>query len=152
MALMTFKATSRKLGQGLSVESEARGFKLVMDEPVGMGGTDTGMSPVEAILTALGSCQCIVAAAFARMHGIAFQEFWVELEGDLDTDGFMKGLAGVRPGFQEIRFTMHIRTDAPKEQVAAFQAFIEGRCPVGDSLLQGVPMRGLEMVVEPLSA
>lgn len=56
MAVETFKAVSKKLPEGLAVESEVRGFKMVLDEPKEMGGTNKGMNPVEALLCALGSC------------------------------------------------------------------------------------------------
>ena len=64
MALATFKATS-KLVKGLQVDTHVRNFTVRMDEPPSLGGTDTGMNPVEALLAALGSCQAIVAGAFA---------------------------------------------------------------------------------------
>ncbi len=103
MAVETFKAVSKKLPEGLAVESEVRGFKMVLDEPKELGGTNKGMNPVEALLCALGSCQTIVASVFAKANGINLQDFWVELEGDIDLDGFM-GKSDVRPGFLEIRF------------------------------------------------
>ena len=65
MATATFKATSR-LVEGLQVDNSVRGFSVRMDEPANLGGTDTGMNPVEAVLIALGSCQVIVVAAFAK--------------------------------------------------------------------------------------
>ncbi len=147
MSMVTFKATS-KLVKGLAVESEVRGFKIRMDEPQELGGTDTGMNPVEAVLSALGSCQVIVASAFARARHIDLQDFWVELEGDLDTDGFLLGKPGVRNGFQEIRFTMHIKTDSDPEKVAEFQKFIESRCPVGDTLAVGTTLLPTRIVIE----
>ncbi len=140
MAVTTFKAVSRKLPEGLAVENKARGFKIIMDEPEALGGTDAGMNPVEAVLTALGSCQCIVAAAFAKAQGIDLQEIWVELEGDLDPAGFLKGKEGVRNGFQEIRMTLHITSDSPEEKVKAFGEFIASRCPVEDNLLNTTPI------------
>lgn len=136
MAIQTFKTISRSVN-GLVVENTARNFKMIMDEPTGLGGTDTGMSPVEALMCALGSCQVIVARAFAAANGIEINDFWVELEGDLDPDGFLKGAPGVRNGFSAIRTTMHIKTDAPDEKVKAFAKFIESRCPVGDTLVAG---------------
>ncbi len=90
MAVVTFKATS-KLVSGLQVDNQVRDFSLRMDEPKELGGTDTGMNPVEALLVALGSCMTIVAAAFAKAKKIDLQDFWLELEGDLDPDGFLKG-------------------------------------------------------------
>ncbi|MDI3310435.1 MAG: OsmC family protein [Thermoanaerobacterium sp.] len=147
MAVETFKAVSRKLPEGLAVESEVRGFKMLLDEPKEMGGTNKGMNPVEALLCALGSCQTIVAAAFAKAKGINLQDFWVELEGDIDLDGFM-GKSNVRPGFQEIRFKMHMKTDASKEEAEKFAKFIEKTCPVGDSIGNPVKLVLSDVVVE----
>lgn len=148
MSKETFKAISRKSESGLAVENEARGFKIIMDEPASLGGTDTGMNPVEALLCALGSCQVIVAAAFARAQGIDLQDFWVELEGDLDTDGFLKGKPGVRNGFNEVRTTMHIKTGSPIEKVEEFQKFIQNRCPVGDTIMNGSKIVPSKIVIE----
>jgi uncharacterized OsmC-like protein len=100
--LTTFKATAKKLPEGLQVETQSRGFKVLMDEPKDLGGTDASLNPVEDVLCALGACQAICAAAFARAQGIKLDDFFVELEGDLDPDGF-QGKAPVRNGFQEIR-------------------------------------------------
>ena len=136
----TFKVISKKTPTGLQVESTARGFKLTMDEPEELGGTNTGMNPVEALLCALGSCQTIVAYAFAKAQGIDLEEFHVELEGDLDPDGFM-GLADVRNGFQEIRYSMHFKSTATQEELESFAQFIESKCPVGDCLENGVPLK-----------
>ncbi|MCK5731791.1 MAG: OsmC family peroxiredoxin, partial [Tenericutes bacterium] len=61
--LTTFKAKATKLQGGMQVETESRNFKILIDEPKTLGGTDTAMSPVEALLCALGGCQAIVAAA-----------------------------------------------------------------------------------------
>lgn len=148
MSTVTFKATSKLLDTGLAVENRVRDFKIILDEPEDLGGTDTGMNPVEALLSALGSCQVIVAKAFAKARGIDLQDFWVELEGDLDTDGFLKGKADVRPGFKEIRFTMHIRSNSPAEKVEEFQRFIESRCPVGDTLTHGTRVLPSRIVIE----
>ncbi len=137
--LTTFKATAKAMPEGLQVETNSRGFKILFDEPEDLGGTDTAMNPVEGLLCALGACQSIVVKAFAAAHNISFEEFHVELEGDLDPDGFM-GLADVRNGFQEIRFVMHFKTNEPKEKIEEFAKFIENTCPVGDCLSNGVKL------------
>ena len=147
MPIATFKAKS-KLIDGLQVDSTVRNFTLRMDEPVNLGGTDTGMNPVEALLAALGSCLTIVAGAFADTHDIELEEFWVELEGDLDPDGFLRGTEGVRKGFQEVRFTPHIKTSASEEKVQEFMAFIKNRCPVSDNLMNGVNVIANDPVID----
>ncbi|MGB9666362.1 MAG: OsmC family protein [Candidatus Cryosericum sp.] len=148
MALVTFKAVSRKGTGGLAVESESHGFKITMDEPPSMGGTDTGMSPVEGLLVALGSCQVVTAAAFAKFQGMDLKDYWVEVEGDLDPAGFMKGAPGVPVGFQQIRLKVHIKTDAPEDKVEEFQKFVESRCPVDSSLVNGVAGVPADVVLE----
>jgi uncharacterized OsmC-like protein len=147
MAVVTFKATS-KLVEGLQVDNTVRDFVLRMDEPADLGGTDTGMNPVEALLAALGSCLTIVAAAFARAHKIDLQDFWVDLEGDLDPDGFLKGAPGVRNGFQVVRLTPHIKTSSSEEDVKKFMAFIKTRCPVSDVMINGTEIIPADPVLE----
>ncbi len=137
MAKTTFKAVSRKGNGGLEVVNEVRNFKLVLDEPASLGGTDKGVNPVENILVSLGSCLVIVGLAFAKAKGINLQDIWVEAEGDLDTDGFLKGKEGVRPGFQDIRYTINIKSDSSEEKVEEFKRFMESRCPVSDTLSAG---------------
>lgn len=137
--LTTFKATAKKMPEGLQVETNSRGFKILMDEPEDLGGTNAAMNPVEAVLCALGACQTIVASAFAQAQDFTFEEFHVELEGDLDPDGFM-GLSDARNGFQEIRFVMHFKSNESKEKAEAFADFIEKTCPVGDCLSNGVKL------------
>ena len=145
--LTTFKASAKKLPEGMQVETESRGFKITMDEPENLGGTNVAMNPVEAILCALGACQSIVATAFAEANDFSFDDLYVELEGDLDPDGFM-GLADVRAGFQEIRFTMHFKTDESQEKAEEFVEFIEKTCPVGDCLTNGVKIVKAGVVID----
>lgn len=145
--LTTFTASAKKLPEGMQVDCGARSFKFLLDEPAELGGSDAGMNPVEAVLCALGACQSIVAAAFAQHQNFHFEEVHVELEGDLDPDGFM-GLADVRNGFQEIRYTIHFKTQESQEKAEAFAAFMESRCPVGDCLANGVKLVNAGVVRE----
>ena len=91
-----------ELQQGVAVKVQARQFELMLDEPKSLGGTDTGMNPVEALLGALGACQAIVARVYAAKFNVVLDGFNVKLEGDLDLDGFL-GKSEVRPGYSAIR-------------------------------------------------
>ncbi|MBO1518476.1 OsmC family protein [Oceanisphaera pacifica] len=71
--------------------------------------------------------------------------FWVELAGDLDPDGFMNK-ADVRCGFTDIRYTYHIRSSSPEPSINEFIDFIGTKCPVGDSLIQGVKLSLADVV------
>lgn len=148
MAIEKFKAVSKKGNGGLSVISESRGFQITMDEPESLGGSNQGMNPVEGVLVSLGSCLVIVGLAFAKSRGIDLQDIRVETEGDLDTDGFLRGKEGVRPGFQEVRFTIHVKSDSPEEKLKEFQEFMESRCPVSDTLSAGTRVIANDLVIE----
>jgi uncharacterized OsmC-like protein len=133
MSTVTFKAVSKQL-EGFTVENETRNFKVIMDEPTSLGGTDKGMNPVEAILCALGSCQCIVGAAFAKQFNIELKGIWAEIEGDLDPDGFLQGTPGIPVGFKEVRIHLHLKADVDEQKKMEFAHFIESRCPVGKTM------------------
>ena len=148
MATATFKAVSRKGKGGLVVENESRGFKIVIDEPENLGGTDKDMNPVEGLLVSLGSCLVIVGSAFAKGQGIDLQDLWVETEGDFDPDGFLLGKEGVRPGFEAVRFTIHIKSSSPEEKLGEFMKFMESRCPVSDTLGNGTRVIANKLIIE----
>ncbi|GGD60226.1 OsmC family protein [Paenibacillus nasutitermitis] len=145
-AITTFKATAH-LQDGVKVKTTSRHFELTIDEPKSLGGTDTGMNPVEALLASLGACQSIVARVYAPKFGINLQDFQVDVEGDLDLDGFFNKSA-VRPGYSDIRYTFRIKTDSPKEKVEEFVSFLESKCPVGDTLANPVNLTLAEVIIE----
>jgi uncharacterized OsmC-like protein len=138
-------------GQAKSFEEinigDSAEFEVIIDEPKSLGGTDTGMNPVELLLSALGACQAIVARVYAKKFNIKLDNLWIEVEGDLDTDGFLNK-SDVRPGYSDIRYNIHIETDAPREKVEEFVAFIESKCPVGDTIANPVNLKLNEIVIE----
>ncbi|MFB9327881.1 OsmC family protein [Paenibacillus aurantiacus] len=138
-AVQTFKATAH-LQEGVKVVTRARQFELIIDEPASLGGTDTGLNPVEALLASLGACQSIVARVYAPKFDVKLDDFRVEVEGDIDLDGFFNR-SEVRPGFSDIRYSFHIRTDSPRDKVEAFIQFLESKCPVGDTIANPVAIK-----------
>jgi uncharacterized OsmC-like protein len=140
MGIHTYKAASVLKEMGMMVESEARGFKFIADEPKVLGGTNMGMNPAETLLCALGACQCMTARFFAMLLKIDLTEYHVDVEGDIDARGFLDGDSGIRPGFQEIRLNVHIKANAPEEKIAELLVMVESRCPVGETIFHGVPV------------
>lgn len=141
-----FKATA-VLQEGVKVDVQARNFHITVDEPPALGGTDAGMNPVELVLGALGACQSIVARAYSQKFGVELDDFRVELEGDLDTDGFMNK-SDVRRGYSDIRYTYYIKSPSPKENIQALVDFIAKTCPVDDTLSNPVNVERKEIVFQ----
>jgi uncharacterized OsmC-like protein len=141
-----FKATA-VLQEGVKVDVQARNFHITIDEPPAMGGTDAGMNPVEMVLGALGACQAIVARAYSKKFEVELEDFRVELEGDLDTDGFMNK-SDVRRGYSDIRFSYYIKSSSPKEKINALLDFIEKTCPVEDTIANPVNVKRKDVIFE----
>ncbi|WP_373897660.1 OsmC family protein [Haloimpatiens sp. FM7315] len=146
MAIDVFKSTA-KLTDGIRIECSSRDHKIVLDEPKNLGGSDEGMNPVEAVLCSLGACQCIVAKSFAKVKNINLEDFWVEIEGNLDTDGFTGKNKDTRIGLQEIRTKVHIKSSSPEEEIKKFVKFIEHTCPVEDTIKNSANLSS-EIVIE----
>lgn len=142
MAIEVFKSSVKLLPGGLLCEADVRGFKVQMDEPPSLGGTDKAMNPVELLLSALGGCICICAGAFSKAYHVELQNFHVELEGDLDPDGFLGKNKNIRTGYQKIRAVMHIVSPSPRENIDRFVNSIKSACPVSDTL------RGVDVVAD----
>jgi len=144
--VQTFKASAH-LQDGVKVVTQARQFELIIDEPKNLGGTDTGMNPVEALLASLGACQSIVARVYASKFDVVLEDFRVDVEGELDLDGFFNR-SEVRPGYSDIRYTFYIKTPSSPEKVESFVQFLESKCPVGDTIANPVHLKLNRVVIE----
>jgi uncharacterized OsmC-like protein len=134
-------AAATSLVDEYRTEVRIRDFQFDVDEPPLIGGSDTGPTPVELVLAALGTCQEIVYATYARVLGIPLDGVAVSAEGQLDLRGFF-GVADVPAGFQAVSFTVDIASPAPPEDVARLVAAVNSHCPVLDILQQPLAVRG----------
>jgi putative redox protein len=69
----------RGAATGFAQEIIAGPHQLVSDEPASAGGTDTGPTPYDLLLSALGSCTSMTIALYARRKRWALQRVTVRL-------------------------------------------------------------------------
>jgi len=64
---------------GFAQEIHAGRHRIVADEPASAGGTDTGLSPYDLLLAALGVCTSMTVAMYARRKAWPLEEVAVHL-------------------------------------------------------------------------
>jgi len=139
-ATAVFESVTRQ-SSGLLSEARIRDFKLAVDEPAQLGGTDKGPNPVELILAALGSCQEITYRLYADTLGIPLHGVSVKLAGRIDLRGFFAADDGVRPGFQDIQATVTLDSPASADDIERLKATVDRHCPVLDILRNATPVK-----------
>jgi len=145
LARFTFRATSDWVdggrsrtkiqgfyGAGQEDTSRTRPFILEGDEPPVLLGTNTAPNAVEAVLHALASCLAVGFVYNAAAQGIKVESLQFKLEGDLDLHGFLGLSDQTRAGFQNIRVSYRVKSDAPREKVVALCDYVQKTSPVLD--------------------
>jgi uncharacterized OsmC-like protein len=127
-------------GAGQEDSSRTRPFILEGDEPPVLLGGNVGPNAVEAVLHALASCLAVGFAYNAAAQGIRLESLEFDLEGDLDLQAFLGLSEKVRPGYEGIRLTYRVKSDAPPEKIAELCDTVQKTSPVLDILQNPVPV------------
>lgn len=127
-------------GAGAEDTSRAQPFVLEGDEPPVLLGTNAGPNAVETVLHALASCLAVGFIYNAAAQGIQVDALDFQLEGDLDLHGFLGLSEQIRPGYEEIRLTYRVKSNAPREQLEALCDYVQRTSPVVDILRNPVPV------------
>ncbi len=145
MANVTFKSKVAWSRQGVLSTADVQGKKFDIDEPTHLGGTDQAPNPVEYLLGSLGGCINVLVVTFADQFSVEVNDVHVQIEGDLDPDGFLGKNPNVRPGYEEIRYHIDIDSPSPRENVQALINHVEKVCPVKDTL-EGTNVKKVDYV------
>ena len=98
-------------------------FVVRVDEPTALCGTDTAAGPVEYQLHALATCLTNSIVFHAAAREIEIESISSKVEGDLDLQGFLGLADDVRPGYQRIRITFQVKSDASAEKLLELAHF-----------------------------
>ncbi|HBY58082.1 MAG TPA: hypothetical protein DEG96_09540 [Candidatus Atribacteria bacterium] len=142
MNIRTYKATTKWI-EGSKSETEIREFKVKIDEPLELRGTNTAPNPVELLLASLGGCIVLTYRGYAKKYGIEIENIEVNLEGDMIRGGWVDEKDKERKGFREIRYEVRIKTKASAEKVNQLHKLVEEKCPVSDMLVNPTEVKGI---------
>ena len=141
MKIRTYKARTKWL-EGFKTETEIRKFKVGIDEPLELKGTNTAPNPVEMLLATLGGCVAVTYRAYARKFGIEIEDLLINLEGDTVHGGWTDEKGRERSGFKQIRYEVQIKTKAPQEKVKQLHKLVEKKCSISDVLINPLEVKG----------
>lgn len=93
-----------------------RDFTVKVDEPLQLCGTNQFANPQEHLLAALNACMIVGYSAICAHEGIELEELRIETDGDIDLRGFLGLDPTVKPGYDQLRYTVYIKGQASPEQ------------------------------------
>lgn len=102
---------------GLAMQVTVGPHRFKSDEPFDVGGTDTGATPSELLLTAVGACEAITLRMYAARKGWTLSDVRVNLT------------ASTVDGVYVIKRRLELDGDLNAEQRARLHE-IASRCPV----------------------
>lgn len=126
--------------KGFTQKVQAGKHQLITDEPTSYGGTDSGASPYDLILAALGSCTSMTVGLYARKRGWSVDKITVSLwhskihakdcDDCLTKDGRI----------DRIEMEIHLDGSLTDEQRAKLME-VAGKCPVHQTLTHEINIK-----------
>lgn len=122
------------LTDNFRVMCTVRDFSYYLNMPAMGREIDSGVSPLEALLTAMGACQCIVTKFFAPQKGINLKEIKIDMSGEFDSDRFLDIHENGEVGFTKIISKFYIKADNSEAEIRDFINFVVKNSPVNGSI------------------
>ena len=140
--LSLLSQTGSLIQNGEADQSRDGQYKMVCDEPIALLGTDKGVSPAEYILQGLAGCYTVTLASMAANKGIVLDSINLNLDFDIDLNGFLGLNADVRNGAEEIRVDVDLKSEsATKEELESLIEQLPFNSPIHDTLANPVSVK-----------
>lgn len=93
-----------------------RDFKFNIDEPSELLGVNSAPNPAEYMLGGMAGCMAVTFIAGATAMNIEVNQLQLEIDGELDLQGFLGLNPDINPGFPELKFIFHVQGNGTQEQ------------------------------------
>lgn len=130
---------------GYAQTIQARKHTLLADEPVAVGGTDTGPDPYELLLASLGACTSMTVQMYAKQKGWPLASVTVRLRHSKVHAQDCADCEQASGYVDVIEKYVDVTGELTAEQRARLLE-IADRCPVHRTLAREVKIRGSELV------
>jgi uncharacterized OsmC-like protein len=135
-ALITLRATG-SLGDNVTCSVETGRALVEAGLHPATGGTGFAACSGDMLLQALVACAGVTLSAVATSIGLELRGAKLSAEGDLDFRGTLGIAKGTPVGFQRIRLSIELDTDAAEGEKAKLIELTERYCVVYQTLLHG---------------
>jgi uncharacterized OsmC-like protein len=135
-ALITLRATGA-LGDDVTCSVETGRALVEAGLHPATGGTGFAACSGDMLLQALVACAGVTLSAVATSIGLELRGARLSAEGDLDFRGTLGIAKGTPVGFQRIRLSIELDTDAAEGEKAKLIELTERYCVVYQTLLHG---------------
>jgi len=120
--------------------TRSRSFVYDEDEPPVLLGEDHGANAGEYALAALSSCLTSTLIYHAAAQGVVIDEVETTLSGDIDLQGYLGLSEKVRNGYEKVKVTFKVKSEAPKEKIRELVELAQKRSPVFDIFTNPTPV------------
>jgi uncharacterized OsmC-like protein len=131
---VTLRASGRLDGSGVSCRVDTGRALVEAGLHPATGGTGLQACSGDMLLEALAACAGVTLRAVATALDIPVRDGTVNVEGDLDFRGTLGVSKEVPVGFQQIRLSFELDTDASPEQLDTLLKLTERYCVVLQTL------------------
>lgn len=124
-----------------------RRFSLESDCEGDLPDEGTAANPQEMLMAALNACMLATYVGICSMKGIELDSLEIETRGQLDLRGYLGLDPNVRPGYEQIDFTVRIKGNGTREQFQQVHDTVLATSPNHWNMTNPVQMCG-RLVVE----
>jgi len=134
--------------EGFSIGGQdvSRRFTIDIDEPRELCGTDQSANPQEHLIAALNACIVVGYVAQCAVRGITLESLRIETEGEIDLRGFLGLDPQVANGYENLRYTIHIKGNGTEQQFVEVHDVVMATSPNVYNLANAVTLKSTLVV------
>jgi uncharacterized OsmC-like protein len=134
-----FSAQVQWLGGNRTISRLGEHELLRGDEPEALGGTNTGPSPEELLLAAVGQCLSVGYAGSAASAGIEIESLEIEVRGRVNFAAAY-GVEPGNPGFDRIEVDVRLVADASDEELSRLHDKVVALAPIPNTITRPIEL------------
>lgn len=118
-----------------------KSFRIGIDEPEELCGSNAAPNPQEFLLAAVNACIMATWVAGCAMHGIELESLEIRSRGELDLRGFLGLDPDVNPGYDELEYTVSIKGNGTRKQYEKIAEAVAATSPNFHNLARAVRLK-----------